>query len=419
MSTVHVVGAGMAGLAAAVRLAEAGRRVVLHEAAPHAGGRCRSFFDEALGATIDNGNHLLMSGNRSAMRYLDIIGARASLEGPEYAAYPFFDLATGERWTARPNGGPVPWWIFSKSRRVPGTRAADYLSALRILRSRSDQVVTDCVDPASALFKRFWEPLTLAALNAPADEAAAVLLKPVLLETFAKGEAHCRPLIARDGLSASLVNPALAFLEGRGASVRLGERLRGLTMVGDQVTELQFTRGAEALAEADAVVLALPRRAMADILPDCPRPVGSFPIVNVHYHMTAPPETQPDAPLIGLIGGVAHWVFLRGRIASVTVSGASTLAEEPAERIGAQIWAEVARAINAPEHPAPPHRVVKEKRATFAQIPSQLDFRPKTATKWRNLLLAGDWTATGLPATIEGAVWSGFEAADRALRLSR
>lgn len=419
MSTVHVVGAGMAGLAAAVGLVEAGRRVVLYEAAQHAGGRCRSFFDEALGTTIDNGNHLLMSGNRSAMRYLDIVGARDSLEGPNRAAYPFFDLVSGARWTARPNGGPVPWWIFSKSRRVPGTRAADYLSAFRILRAKPDQVVTDCIDPASTLFKRFWEPLTLAALNAPADEAAAGLLKPVLLETFAKGEAYCRPLIARDGLSASLVDPAVAYLEGRGTSVRFGERLRGLTTAGDRVTELDFARGTETLTDVDAVVLALPRRAMADILSDCPRPAGSFPIVNVHYHMAAPSQTELEAPLIGLIGGVAHWVFLRGRIASVTVSGARALAEEPAERIGAQIWAEVARAINVPAAPIPPHRVVKEKRATFAQIPGQLGSRPKTATMWRNLLLAGDWTATGLPATIEGAVRSGFWAADRALRLSR
>ena len=105
MSRVHVVGAGLAGLAAALRLAEAGRPVVLHEASPQAGGRCRSYLDTTLGCRIDNGNHLLIAGNASAMEYLDAIGARDTLVGPAEPAYPFLDIATGERWTLRPNTG--------------------------------------------------------------------------------------------------------------------------------------------------------------------------------------------------------------------------------------------------------------------------------------------------------------------------
>lgn len=102
---VHVVGAGLAGLAAAVRLTVAGRSVQLHEAAPHAGGRCRSYFDAELGCRIDNGNHLLMAGNRGAIDYLEQIGALGSVEGPPGAIFPFVDAATKERWTVRPNQG--------------------------------------------------------------------------------------------------------------------------------------------------------------------------------------------------------------------------------------------------------------------------------------------------------------------------
>lgn len=112
-ATVHVVGAGVSGLAAAIELTKAGIPVAVYEAAGHAGGRCRSFFDEELGRRIDNGNHLLLSGNGSVLAYLTSIGASGELTGPEFAEFPFFDLLSGERWTVRPNAGRVPWWIFS------------------------------------------------------------------------------------------------------------------------------------------------------------------------------------------------------------------------------------------------------------------------------------------------------------------
>ena len=126
--TVHIIGAGLAGLSAAVRLASLGRTVVVHEATAFAGGRCRSYHDASVGMTIDNGNHLLLSGNRAALDYLRSIGAEHRLVGPAKAEFSFVDLTSGERWTLRFNDGPVPFWIFDPSRRVPGTRVLDYLS---------------------------------------------------------------------------------------------------------------------------------------------------------------------------------------------------------------------------------------------------------------------------------------------------
>ena len=104
---VHVVGAGLAGLAAAVVLADAGTPVVLYEAGPQAGGRCRSFYDTELGCRIDNGNHLLLAGNEAATAYIERIGALATFERPLDAAIPFIDIATGERWALRPSRGAV------------------------------------------------------------------------------------------------------------------------------------------------------------------------------------------------------------------------------------------------------------------------------------------------------------------------
>ena len=138
---VHVIGAGLAGLSAAVALREAGHTVTVVEAGPVAGGRCRSYFDRELGLRIDNGNHLLLSGNRSAFAYLDTIGARSTMAMPAEPMFPFMDLAAGRRWTLRPNPGRFPWWVLSRKRRAPGTHATDHLALLRLRGITDDATV--------------------------------------------------------------------------------------------------------------------------------------------------------------------------------------------------------------------------------------------------------------------------------------
>ncbi len=426
MATAHIIGAGLSGLSAAVRLAGAGFAVVLYEGAGHAGGRARSFYDETLGCRIDNGNHLMMSGNHTLQHYLEAIGSADSMiEGPQ-AVYPFIDLATGARWAVRPNEGRLPSWIFARDRRVPGTSARDYLSALKIFLAGRDKTVADCFDGSSVLYQRFWEPLTLAALNTPAGEGAAVLLAAVLKETFARGAAHCRPLVAAEGLSESLIDPALAYIKANGGTICFKSRLRGLAADNDAVDLLRFApgggKGDIALAPSgpgsrgDVVVLALPPERAAEILPWLEPPEGSYPIVNVHFQLRNPPEGFDQVPFLGLIGGKAHWLFVRGNIAAVTVSAARDLAGEANDLIAATLWRDVARALDMQGAPLPPFRVINEKRATFAATPASLARRHGTSTRYGNLFLAGDWTDTGLPATIEGALRSGYKAADAAIR---
>ena len=138
---VHVIGGGLAGLSAAVALTKVGRAVTVLEAGPAAGGRCRSYFDRELGLRVDNGNHLLLSGNRATFAYLETIGARDTLVMPKSPLFPFFDLGDGRRWTVQPNIGRIPWWILSPKRRVPDTRATDYLALLGVARICSDATV--------------------------------------------------------------------------------------------------------------------------------------------------------------------------------------------------------------------------------------------------------------------------------------
>ena len=410
-SRLHIVGAGLAGLACALRAAEAGLSVSLYEAAAQAGGRCRSYHDDVLDRDIDNGNHLLLSGNTAAAAYIKAIGAEDRFVSPAKTIFPFVDLGTGERWSVHLNDGSIPWWILNKNRRVKGTGLGDYVSILRLMRAPRRATVSDCVDKASPLYARFWEPLTVAVLNAEPDEGAASLLIPVLQRTFLKGGAHCRPTVARDGLSDSLVEPALAFLKERGADIRFHHRLRGIERNEVGLTALQFGDRTISLSPGDAVVLALPPTNTQEIVPGIRVPTGVSPIVNAHFIVDG--LGPKGNPILGLVGGTAQWLFFRGDIVSVTVSAADDLVSMPADEIAVLLWRDVAQAIGRPDAPLPTHRIVKEKRATFAQTPAALDDRPGTATQWRNLALAGDWTDTGLPATIEGAITSGFAAADQ------
>jgi hydroxysqualene dehydroxylase len=415
MATVHVVGAGLAGLACAVRLAGRGRQVVVHEAAPQAGGRCRSYFDRTLGRRIDNGNHLLLSGNRDALAYLEAIGARDSLIGPPEPAFPFLDLESGARWTVRPNRGRLPWWLLVPSRRVPGTRPSACLEAWRLARAGPEATLAQCLDPAAPSWRAFWDPLATAILNTPASEGSARLLWAALRESFALGGAGCRPLIARDGLSESLVDPALGLLERHGARVALGHRLRRIERRAERVERLEFDAGDIELVEDDLVVLALPPAPAKALLPEIEAPEAAHAIVNAHFVLEASPSLPEASPLLGLVGATAQWIFVRGPLVSLTVSAADALAEQPGEAIAEVLWQDTARALGLPAGRRPPVRIVKEKRATFAQTPQGAACRPQARTRWPNLLLAGDWTATGLPATIEGAVRSGHHAAALAL----
>ncbi|HMA13446.1 MAG TPA: FAD-dependent oxidoreductase, partial [Kiloniellaceae bacterium] len=172
----HVVGAGIAGLAAALRLAKAGWQVSLYEAAAQAGGRCRSYVDAKLERSIDNGNHMLLSANTAALDFVAEIGAADGLTRPREAAFPFLDLASGESWTVTPSAGPIPWWIFSAGRRIPGTRAGDYLATWKLAVAGPDATVSDCLGGRGPLWERFWVPLTVAALNTHPREASARLL---------------------------------------------------------------------------------------------------------------------------------------------------------------------------------------------------------------------------------------------------
>jgi squalene-associated FAD-dependent desaturase len=406
--TVHIIGAGLSGLSAAVKLAARGMAVAVHEATAFAGGRCRSYHDAAIGMTIDNGNHLLLSGNRNALDYARCIGGDHRLIGPSQAEFDFTDLASRERWKLRFNDGRIPFWIFDRGRRVPGTRATDYLSLARLLWPAAGKTVGEVIACEGILYERLVEPLLLAALNIDPPQGSAELAAAIVRETLAAGGRACRPLIARDGLSATLIEPALAFLQQRNATVRLEHQLRAMTFTNGRIDGLDFGTDKIALGAEDSVILAVPPYAAASVVKGLVVPTEFRAIVNAHFRIE-PPSAQP--PILGVLNGTVEWIFaFPGRI-SITISAGDRLIDTPREELAKTFWSEVARATGLPAV-LPPWQIVRERRATFAATPTQNARRPGVATAWSNLALAGDWTNTGLPATIEGAIRSGYRAAD-------
>lgn len=411
MKRAHVIGAGLAGLSAAVALTEAGYAVALSEAARQAGGRCRSYRDPALGLTIDNGNHLVLSGNHAVRAYLAAIGASDRLAGPAESRFPFMDVTSGERWTLHPNAGPVPWWLFAKNRRVPGTKPLDYLALARLMGASAEQTIGQVLRPSGALWQRLLDNFLVSALNTPAKDGSAVLAGAIVRETLAKGGAACRPLIAEPTLAAAFVDPALAWLEARGASVRLGRRLRGFEVADGRIGALDFADGRDAVAPGEPVVLAVPAWVAADLIPGLVVPDRHNAIVNAHFLATAAPGA---APITGVVGGTAEWVFAFPDRLSTTTSAADALADEDREAVARRLWADVAK-VHRLAAELPRWQIVTEKRATFSATPDQEKRRPGCRSSHENLFLAGDWTRTGLPATIEGAIRSGRTAAAAAV----
>jgi len=220
----------------------------------------------------------------------------------------------------------------------------------------------------------------------------------------------------------------VARLQRLGVTIRTGCRVAGLEPAGTRVGRLMLPEGPLVLEPADSVILAVPAQSApgvaAAVLPDLSAPTEFESILNLHYRADVEGRLTGDiarARFAGLVGGIAEWVFIKPGIVSVTVSAANHLSERSSDELAAIVWREI-RTLLAPSltgealPDAPPaHRVVREKRATFAATPAQERLRPQSRTRIANLALAGDWTATGLPATIEGAMRSGLAAAREVL----
>jgi len=387
-----------------------GESVVLYDAAPFAGGRCRSFLDKELGTRIDNGSHLILSGNEATQNFLRLTNSTDQLYNSGKAVFPFVDVYNDAKWKIEVGDGKIPWWLFDKNKRIPGTKLLDYWSVIDLCLAGKDSTLGFLEDPRSSLYNKFWKPLIIGALNTEPEEASAKLLKKVFTQTFLKGGKECVPLFPKIGLTETFIDPCLSVLESNNADIRFYHRLKSLMWEGDTVRELLFNN--DTIVEIDPedwVVLALPAWVMRDVLPEVPVPTEFRSILSSHFRLDK--EVELEHSFTGIVNGHAEWLFARNDVVSVTVSCAERYRHIPPREVAYLIWKDVAKILGLNETKIPTHRIFLEKCATIAATPKEEHKRPSSFTGWKNIALAGEWTATELPSTIEGAIRSGIKAA--------
>jgi squalene-associated FAD-dependent desaturase len=467
---VIVIGGGLAGLSAAVRIADAGGEVITLEATKSGGGRSRSFSDKVTGREIDNGQHLMMGCYRETIAFLRAIGA------PDNAVDFQRNLAMTR---IKPGGGrielrcpplPAPLHLAAGLLRMRGLGVLHRAAALRaglLLRGEierpDDNETCDAwlrrLGQTRAIRAAFWEPLIWAVLNDDPLVASAAMLVAVIERAFMATRDDSALGVPRKPLSEIYVDRAVQCIRDRGGEVRFAAAARAIELDSDGRVRGVTLKSGETV-EATQVISAVPPHALLELLPAAAREHVVFrdvarletsPIVNLWVTLERP---LLDRPFVGLVASPLHWLWDRDRIElnrdsrrgfgdapkhppqhasraggppdtncgpfsdnllTVTISGARSFVNDSPEALRELFIGEVARYFPNAKPEIKAFRVVKEKRATISHAAGTYQRRPAMVSPIPGLLLAGDWVRTGIPATIESAVISGHDAAARVL----
>jgi squalene-associated FAD-dependent desaturase len=421
---VAVLGGGWAGMAAAATLAQARMPVTVYEAARTLGGRARRV--EVNGLALDNGLHILIGAYRECLRLIEMVSAPASLESG-LSRLPL-DLHFPGKFRLRAPALPAPLHLAVALLLAKGLKFTDRIrAALFMTQLRAMQFTLEQDISVDALLSRFhqsagarrylWEPLCISALNTRPEDASAQVFLNVLRDSLHGTRKDSELLLPIRDLSALFPEPAGRFVEGAGGKVRIGTPVRsvqesaGRFLVRTPVGEEHFTH----------IVCALPPYRVGDALSGIPALAGMRDMIGQLHHepicsvyLQYPPHTRLPQAMLGLEGGAAQWVFDRGQLFAqngllgVVISAHRRHEAVDQEQLCAHVRAELLAAF--PDLPAPLWtKVIEERRATFACTVGVK--RPAQRTPVANLYLAGDYTNSPYPATLESAVCSGVACA--------
>jgi squalene-associated FAD-dependent desaturase len=437
---VLIIGGGFAGLAAGVALAEAGRRVHLLEQKPHLGGRARSFRDPTTGSIVDNGQHILMGCYHATIRFLTTIGTLERIHFQPRLAVPFLDR--GGRLTRLDCfDWPSPWHLlfgvlrsgsFSWKEKLEVLR---WGKALRSAEENADGTAGESVamwltrlGQSGSLQRNFWNLLCLAAMNEDPRIASARLFERVLRLALFTSPADSRLGIARMGFSDCYTAAACAFIEARGGRVETEQGVKKVLIADGACRGVELSGGQR--IETAPVISAVPWHQLATLLPQdllrseplfaAPLALRPAPIISINLWFDAP---VTELEFAGLRGTTIQWLFNKSRIlgtndhhVSLVLSGAHEHVSRSKQEILAIALRDLRELLPTVANAKLRHSlVIKERLATFSPSPQAIALRPPARTPVRGFFLAGDWTATDLPATIEGAVQSGYTAAREVL----
>lgn len=433
---VVVAGGGCAGLAAAALLAERGARVTLLEARAHLGGRTYSFIDRKTGDVLDNGQHLFMGCYHETKKFLARVGSSDTISYERQLRVPYLDTETG-RHDLRCPRIPAPMHLIKGLTSFKAVSWGDRLAASKIKGAIKRMRAHNTPDISAeewliqsgqteTLRRVLWDPVIIAALNVFPRDASARLSAEVLRRMFFGTHADSMFGLATVGLSDVLAEPARRYMEKQGGEVRVKEPVVEFVMEGNRCIGV-VTKSGERM-EADAVISAMPHRELARLLPTFEQSadaLGHAPIISLYVWYDRPVMKEKYACLLGT---TIQWAFNRNAFApdaqnhdrqciSLVISADTEVAAQPNADVAARALDEMKRLFpKAAEARVLDWRVITDHFATFRPTPGIDRLRPEPDAGPRGLFLAGDWTATGLPSTIEGAVQSGHRAAEMALQ---
>ncbi|MBI2429389.1 MAG: FAD-dependent oxidoreductase [Ignavibacteriales bacterium] len=445
---VLIIGGGVAGLAAAVELTSHGHSILLIEQKQHLGGRTYSFRHPETGGEVDNGQHLLMGCYHATLRYLKMIGAENFVEVQDTMSVIFRapDKSPVELKTNRlPAPLNVLWGLF-------GLSNLSFVNRLKLLRVGIDVMLKDpdtnrhlhSISVSQWLEelgqpeenrKYLWDIIAIGALNDSLEKVSAALFAKVIKTAFFGSRKNASMVIPKNGLSTVLVDKAIEFIEKRGGKILLNTSVERFHDSGfpprraGRIQDVVLSNGNK--IQPTTVISAVPYFDIPRVFGEY-NPLGmvfinefeSSPIVTLHLWFDAHFMKEK---FCALLDSPIHWVFNKSMMygnednglmyLSLVVSGAHDLVEKEKEELVELGHNELKRFYPAASVSKIIHSlVIKEKRATFSPKVGIEQFRPSHKTSIENLFLAGDWTDTKLPATIEGAVQSGFECAGMAVK---
>jgi hydroxysqualene dehydroxylase len=413
-----VVGGGLAGLSASAFLADKGFRIELIEAAPKLGGRAYSFEDENFGCELDNGQHIMMGCYKSALEFMKLIGAYDNLSVQKNLSITFVG-ASGAEYKLESSWLPYPFNLLSAILNYKALSFRDRLNVVLFF-AKFPFISGGSVQQFSVaewlknenqndeIVKALWELISVSALNTNINKANAKMFLDILKKIFLRGNSSTLIVTPEYGLSKTYCQNASDFIQSKNGAVSVSEKVTEIKIENNSAAEVITNR--RRITDFDFVISAAPLFAAEKFLPNIKEYISSYPaleyssILSVHLKIINNPLKEK---FYALIGSPVHWVFNHSDYITIVISDADLLIKNSNEDIISMVKGELKKYLKIETDTVTNSRIIKEKRATFIPSREIINTRPGYKTKLNNFFIAGDWTNTHLPSTIESAVASG------------
>lgn len=424
MKKCLIIGGGISGLTAAAYLSYNKVKVTLLESSPKLGGRTYSFFDDQNKTILDNGQHILMGCYKETLSLLNLVNAKDNFIYQKNLKVEFLrkDFTSIQ---LNANRFFYPFNLIAALLEFKGFEINDKIILLKFLfnlplinkkRLQKQTVAKWLIEfnQTENLIKNFWEILCISALNSSLEKASAIIFYEIIMQIFFRGNFSSTIILPKNGLSESLINPIRNFIVQN----------RGEIILSSKVDELFIDRNKISFAKSknlkfndfDFFVSAVPLYTLEKMFNiknlNIENKFEYSTILNIHLWIDG---LKLKENFYGFLDSTLHWIFVKDTHVNIVISAANILANLEQDELTNIVISELNKFIPIDKKNVKAFKVIKEKRATFIPDNKTEKLRPKSETTIKNLFLAGDWTDTGLPSTIEGAVKSGRKAAEKVL----